>query len=154
MGGHLGKMRHSGRVRTLAFVLLASVLALTLTPVCGSPLDVDAGKCCEHRACHMACDHVTKAPGQANAQDDCCSPHAKNSSAPGDADQCCEHGRLIYPTIKPQSSGSATILLPLAPAIVLASSRPANTFVEHVIWGIPLNIPLRPLYILTATYRI
>ena len=69
MVGSFGKMRHSGRIRTLAFVLLASVLALTLTPVCGSPLDVDAGKCCERRACHMACDHVTKAPGQANAQD-------------------------------------------------------------------------------------
>ena len=154
MVGSFRRKRHSGRTRAAAFVLLAGVLALTLTPVCGSPLDVDAGKCCERRACDMACDHVTMPAGQANAQEDCCSPHAKNPSAPGDADHCCEHGRLIYPKIKAQSSASATILLPLAPAIVLAPSTPANTFVEHAIWGAPLKIPLRPLYTLTASYRI
>ena len=78
--GPCGKMRHSGRARALAFVLLASVLALTLTPVCGSPLDVDAGKCCERRACHMpsrACDRVTKSKGHAHAHEDCCSPTRK-----------------------------------------------------------------------------
>ena len=154
MVGSFRKMQYSGRIRGLAFVLLASVLALTLTPVCGSPLDVDAGKCCERRACHVTCDRVTKSKGQAHAHEDCCSPTAKNSFAPGDADQCCEHGRLIYPTIRPQSSASATIVLPLTPAIVLPPSIMTTNFAERVVWEAALKIPIRPFYTLTATYRI
>jgi len=155
--GPFGKIRHSGKIRAQTFVLLASVLALTLTPVCGSPLDVDAGKCCERQACHMtpaACNRVTKSNGSAHAREDCCSPTAKNSSAPGDADQCCEHGRLIYPTVRPQSAASAVIVLPLTPAIVLPPSTSVASFVERAVWGAALKIPIRPFYTLTATYRI
>ncbi len=155
--GSLGKMRRSGRMRTLVFVLLASVSALTLTPVCGSALDIDAGKCCERQACpetSAACDHVTGSKGQADSQKGCCSPTAKSSSAPCGADQCCEQGRLNYPTIKAQSSASATIVLPVAPVIALPPSTPASTFAERAVWEAALKIPLRPLYTLTATYRI
>ena len=137
--------------------MLASVSALTLTPVCGSALDVDAGKCCERRVCQeisTACDHVAKSKGQAGSQDSCCSPTAKNSSAPCGPDQCCERGRLTYPTIKVQSSASATIVLPLTPAIVLPPSTTATTFAERVVWEAALKIPIRPFYTLTATYRI
>ncbi len=102
------KMRRRGNIRTLAFVLLASLSALNLTPVCGSALDVDAGKCCERRVCpgtSAAGDHVAKSRGHSGSQDSCCAPTAMNSSAPGNADQCCERGRLNFPTIRPQSSG-------------------------------------------------
>lgn len=155
--GSLEKMRHRGGIRGLAFVLLASVLALTLTPVCGSPFDVDAGKCCKRRACHetsAARDRLAKSEGQAHAHEDCCSPTAKNTPVPGDAEQCCEHGRLIYPTIRPQSSASATIDLPLTPAIVLPPLTTATTFAERVVWEATLKIRIRPFYTLTATYRI
>jgi hypothetical protein len=151
------KMRRGSVVRILAFALLASMSALTLTPVCGSPLDVDAGKCCERRACHMtsaACNRVIKSNGPTHVREYCCSPTARNSTAPGGADQCCEHGRLIYPTVRPQSSASATIVLPLTPAIVLPPSTTANPFAERVVWEAALKIPIRPFYTLTATYRI
>ena len=81
--------------------------------------------------------------------------HAKNSSAPGDADQCCEHGRLIYPTI------SATILSlrddrspPYAGHRAVPPSIMTTTFAERVVWEATLKIPIRPFYTLTATYRI
>jgi hypothetical protein len=131
--------------------------ALTLTPVCGNALDVDAGKCCERRVCQETsamCDHATKSNGQANSQEGCCSPRVKNSTTPCGPDQCCERGRLTYPTIKAQSSVSATIVLPLTPAVVLPPSTAATTFTERVVWESALKIPIRPFYTLTATYRI
>jgi len=35
----------------VAAILLGSVLALTCAPVCGSPLDIDPGQCCQRHAC-------------------------------------------------------------------------------------------------------
>ena len=157
MVGHFGKIRQRARVRLLSIALLANVLALTSAPVCGSPLDVDSGKCCEGRACHQPIGPrhpLTQSSVATNTRDSCCSPTAKNSSAPSDTDRCCEHGRLIYPTIKPQPSTSATIILPVAPVVVpQRSTVDANTlpsvFVESA-----LKIPIRPVYTLTSAYRI
>jgi hypothetical protein len=155
--GSFGKTRRRDRMRTLAFLLLVSVSALTLTPVCGSALDVDAGECCQQRGCHetsAACDRVTKSKEPANSQGDCCSPTAKSSPAPSGPDRCCERGQLTYPTIKAQSSVSATVVLPLTLVIALPPSTMSTPFTERVVWEAAPKISIRPLYTLTATYRI
>ena len=69
------------------------------------------------------------------------------------AERCCELGQLNHPNAKVQPSRSATHVLNVLGALALPSLAPPP-FSEALHAQAPLKIPLIPLYMLTATYRI
>jgi len=70
------------------------------------------------------------------------------------AERCCELGQLNHPKARPQASASATHVLNVLGALALPSLAPPPPFSLALHAEAPLKIPLIPLYMLTATYRI
>lgn len=141
---------------SIACVLLAGVVGLTSTPICGSVLDVDSARCCDQRACQLSastCDH-NRGVERAQSKKGCCSTAALNSASSSNAQQCCHQGQLNYPTANAQASASlahasfvvmgvaAPWLAPFMPRMLEVSQEPL------------LKLPITPLYSLTAAYRI
>jgi hypothetical protein len=143
-----------GGLHPLVYVLLTSTFALTSTPVCGSVFDLNPVNCCAQHACGKA----AVAPGRAeHSQEPQCAGHSRNLGVSGNdagAARCCEFGRLNYPGVRVKSVVSATRVLPIVAVIAVYALTPAAAFSQPVDWWTPLKVPLIPLYLLTATYRI
>ena len=150
----LRRRQHRMAARLLALVLLAGVFALTSTPVCGSALDVDPIACCEHHACGQSSKSCPGTRHLRQSRGGCCSMSEGVCDAGSGAERCCELGQLSHPTARPQASRSATHVLNVLGALVLPSLAPPPPSSPALHAEAPLKIPLIPLYILTATYRI
>jgi|SRR5436309_856725 len=149
----LRRRQHRMAARLLALVLLAGVFALTSTPVCGSALDVDPIACCERHACGQSSKSFPGTRHLRQSRGGCCSMAEGVCDAGSGAGRCCELGQLNHPNAKVQPSRSATHVLNVLGALALPSLAPPP-FSEALHAQAPLKIPLIPLYMLTATYRI
>lgn len=147
----------------MAFVLLAGVLALTCTPVCGSTTNVDAMACCERHADQPSSDltssdlnrdHCALAAAARQPESGNCSAPGDRSNADSSAMQCCKQGRLNYPQLKAQPSASLHTVLPVSLAVPAVERPGAAAAAHQALREAPLKILSPPLYALTATYRI
>ncbi len=68
--------------------------------------------------------------------------------------RCCELGELNHPNAKLPSSPSVTNVLTTVAALTLSSLAPPPMFSQGFYSEAPVKIPLRPLYTLTAAYRV
>lgn len=144
--------------RLLASVMLAGIFALTSTPVCGSPVDVDPAKCCERHAATRAAPSCHKGTDESCADKTSCHSQKTPSGPATDAEQCCNRGQLVYPTSEVQST---TLVVASAAAGSIVLTHPgfslptgASGFLRQTAYRPPLKISPRPLYSLTSNYRI
>ena len=148
------RARETFGLRLIAAILLGSIVGLTCGPVCGGPLDIDPGRCCERHRCAES----GVSTSMAAKRGDCChsSPHGLGANQ--GAEECCKRGRLTYPTAKVQPSCSS-----LAVAANALGILPAATFVVAAadgsdgalaINGSPPRTRAIPLYTLNSAYRI
>lgn len=140
--------------RLLGLILLAGVVALTSTPVCGSVVDVDPIACCEHHACGQSAKSCPSKRHRRQSRGECSSMSEGACDSGSGAARCCKLGELSHPNAKLQPSASATHVLNVVAVLALPSLAPPPTFSEALYAEAPLKIPLIPSYTLTATYRI
>jgi len=142
---------------TIAWSLLAGIFVLTSTPVCGSVLDVDAVACCRRHGCVLPpstkCKSMHYEHKAQSSMARCLSMEVETGSG-SNSDQCCQRGRLIFPTAKAQA------------AVSIARNSNAGAAIQSLAIAVPkleiledspdpyLKIPIRSLYTLTANYRI
>src|SRR5579863_10447036 len=106
MSRHPVRHQPSLSSRLVTGIVLAGVVSLTCTPICGSPLDVDSVSCCERHG------HLSVPPNSTGTGHAGCS-HALATSAAGggctrigyDTDRCCQVGQLAYPRAQVRASG-------------------------------------------------
>ena len=141
------------RARIVASMVLAGIVALACTPVCGSVLDVDPVACCEHHACGQSPKSCRGARHVQPTHAGCWSMFEGVSDTDSGAARCCELGALNHPNAKLQSFASATHVLNAVAALTLPSLAPPPALSHGFYSETPLKIPSIPLYTLTATYR-
>jgi hypothetical protein len=155
------RTRRTRSPRVVAAILLGSVLALTCAPICGSPLDVDAGQCCKRQGCAESSASVSDglSATRATKRGTCCHSSSQGLSATHSDEECCQRGRLTFPTAKIQSSVSAATLTTNAltifpPATPIFAAVDSSAFALTIQESPPSRIHPIPLYTLNSTYRI
>lgn len=123
-------------MRIMSMSLLASILLFAYAPVCGNVADPNPQACC--------------------GQDSACRDMSGSSERPDDPAECCKRSQATYPIgwfQFPMTVASDHVLTPvfagLPPVIPLSASFDSHLYAQRL-----LKIPLRDLYLLTATYRI
>lgn len=148
-------IKHRHWPRLVAGSVLAGVLSLTCTPICGSVLDVDSLSCCQRHGC-LPAPRDSAAAMQAG-----CS-HARAASAIGsggtsigyDADGCCQEGQLTYPRAQVRASGLSGSVLLVPVEFALAPANVTTQFSQRTRTTLLLRLTPNPLYMLHATFRI
>jgi hypothetical protein len=120
----------------LALSLIAGVLLLTNTAVCGSSMDVDPAACCKR---HAPCEQMKE--------------RSDHSPKPED---CCIRGENSYPVANLRSTTAIDVVILqitvsafLQSAVELTTAFRQGDFLDH-----PLKIPLLPVCLRSSVFRI
>jgi hypothetical protein len=131
--------------------MIAAILSLTCTPICGSALDVDSVSCCERRGCIPAGHSSGAAAGNIT--------HAGMTTSSSDSigfdtQSCCQQGELTYPTPQVGASAVHGFALQAAVGFVLPVAQLPSQFSGETANRLFTTSPHTPLYTVHASFRI